>query len=362
MRYHGDVTMSEDSAARLFDHAIQADSEFAPAWVHAVELSFRRGATVGRHYADAYLARNPRDVEAQGLQVAATLADPTLSPRTRMAIVDTLSLDVIRRAFPALLQLADSAEVAVTLARAGLRHATASARRLWTINLAYALSTRGHIAEAWSLALESRNYVAGEIAGLGLVPTDSALRLVRPWLDQHSDGSLVPIPLLAMAHDTGTLLRTARSIDSAMPMVPSATQRAMMTYFAASTRAYAALAKNDTTAATRLFDALPDSILALPLDEFMRARLVARQDPRRALKVLEIRGNPDLLVPARALERARIAERIGDRPLAVESYARVVDLWQNADAPSLRDARDEARAALQRLDADGRMRAELAHR
>jgi len=362
MHYHGDVTMNEDSAAQLFDRAIQADSEFAPAWVHAVELSFRRGATVGRHYADAYLARNPRDVEAQGLQVAAMLADPALPPRARTALVDTLSLDVIRRAFPALLQLADSAEVAVTLARAGLRHATPATRRLWTINLAYALSTRGHIAEAWSLALESRNYVAAEIAGLGLVPTDSALRLVRPWLDQHSDGSLVPIPLLAMAHDTATLLRTAASIDSAMPKVPSATQRAMMTYFSASTRAYAALARNDTTAATRLFDALPDSILALPLDELMRARLVARQDPRRALKLLEIRGSPDLLVPVRALERARIAERVGYRDLAVESYARVVDFWQNADAPPLRDARDEARAALQRLDADGRTRAELGRR
>ena len=134
----------------------------------------------------------------------------------------------------------------------------------------------------------------------------------------------------------------------------------MMTYYAASTRAYAALAKNDTAAATKLFDALPDSIFSLPLDEIIRARLVARQDPRRALRFLDIRGNPDLSVPVRLVERARIAERLGERGMAVESYARVADLWRNADAPQLRDARNEARTALQRLDSDGRMRAELA--
>ena len=362
LRYHGDLTMSDDEAARLFDRAVQADSDFAPAWVHAVELSFRRGPDVGRRYAREFLARNPRDVEARGLQVAATLADPALRAKERAAILDTISPDVIRRALPALLQLADSAETAIAVARAGVRRATPATRRSAISNLTYALSQRGHISEAWALSIESKSYIAAEIVGLGLVSPDSALRVVRPWLTLRDEASLVPIPALALAGDTAALLAAARGADAAATRVPSAQQRALISYFSSSTRAYIALAKHDTSAATNLFDALPDSIVMLPLDQFIRARLVERQDPARALKILQVKSALDLLSVARTLERARIAERLRQRQLAVESYARVTDLWRNADAPQLRAARDEARAALERLDADGRLRAELTAR
>jgi eukaryotic-like serine/threonine-protein kinase len=359
MRYHSDAAMSDDEAARLFDRAVQADSDFAPAWVHAVELSFRHGPQVGRRYVQAYLARNPRDAEARGLQAAALLADPSVPARDRAAIFDTISPDVARRALPALWQLADSAEMAVAIARAGLRRATPETRQSWINNLMYALLLRGHISEAWSMAVENRSYVAAEIAGLGLIPPDSALRIVRPWLDRHDESSLVPIAVLALAHDTATLLQTASKIDARVSKVPSANQRTMMIYFSASMRAYASLAKNDTAAALRQFDALPDSVATIPVDQFIHARLVARQDPRRALALLQMKTGPDLLMVARALERARITERLGQREVAVENYARVADLWRNADASQLRDARDEARAAVQRLDADGRLRGEL---
>ena len=359
VRYHGDPTITDDEAARLFDRAVQADSDFAPAWVHAVELSFRRGAEVGRRYTQSYLARSPRDVEARGLEVAANLADPALRARERAAIIDSLTPEVARRAMPALYQLADSAESAVLVMRAMLRKATPEMRRNLTSGLISALSMRGHVSEAWSLAVEHKSYIAAEIAGLGLVPTDSALGLVRPWLDRHDDASLVPIPLLALAHDSATLLRTASAIDSMIPKVPTPFQRALMSYFASVARAYAAMANNDTATATRRFESLPDSIVAVPLDRFYQARLIARQDPRRAIKLLQTKSAADLLTVARALEEARLAERLGQRELAVEQYARVADLWRNADAPQLRDARDEARSALQRLDADGRMRGEL---
>ena len=362
VRYHGDPTMTDDEAARLFDRAVQADSEFAPALVHAVELSFRRGAEVGRRYTQAYLARSPRDAEARGLEAAARLADPALGARERAAIIDSLTPDVARRAMPALYQLADSAESAVLVARTVLRKLPPEARRNHTNFLIAALSLRGHVSEAWTLAIETRSYIAAEIAGLGLVPADSALRVVRPWLDRRDDASLVPIPVMALAHDSVTLLKTASAIDSMMPKVASPVQRALMLYFSSVARAYAALANNDTATAVRRFEALPDSVVTVPLDQFYHARLVARQDPQRALKLLQTKNSPDLLSTARALEQARLAERLGQRELAVENYARVADLWRNADAPQLRDARDEAHAALQRLDADGRLRGELTRR
>ena len=104
---------------------------------------------------------------------------------------------------------------------------------------------------------------------------------------------------------------------------------------------------------------LDATFLELEDADVVHARLIARQDPQGALKLLQTKSSPDLLAVARALEQARLAERLNQRELAVENYARVADLWRNADAPQLRDARDEARAALQRLDADGRLRGEL---
>jgi serine/threonine-protein kinase len=362
MRYHGDPTMSDDEAEQGFNRAVQADSDFAPAWVHAVELSFRHGAANGRRYVQAYLARKPRDAEARGLQTAATLADPSLSARERSAIADTLSQDVIRRAIPALYQLADSAETAILLARVGYKHAAPQTRRGVVNLLINALGMRGHISEAWALAVENPGYPAAEIAGLGLIPPDSALRIVRPWLSRHDDASLVAIPVMGLAHDSAGLSTLATSIEAMMPKVSAPTQRAMMQYFSQSSRAYGALARSDSMTALRLFDALPDSLVTIPLDVFNRARLVERSDPQRALKLLVAKSLPDVIAGARALERARIEERLGQRNQAVADYSHVAELWVNTDSPLLRDARDEARAALQRLDADGRMRAELTPR
>ena len=363
IRYHGDPSMSYEEGVRLFDRAIQADSDFAPAWVHAVELSFRRGSAAGRRYAQGYLARRPRDQEAFGLRLAATLSDPSLSARERKAILDTVSEAVARPALSALLQLADSAEAAVTLARAVLRRSSPQSQSLWQGNLAFAAALRGHSSEAWPLLVKSRNYLVAEFVGLGLVPVDTALRVTKPWLEERGEASLAALPALAAAGDAATLLTYAQGVDSQIGKVTSPSQKALMLYFASAMRAYAALAKRDTASATRQFDTLPDTVVFAGLDQFIRARLVGRQDPRRALTMLTpLAGSYDILYPARALERGRLAEKLGQREIAVEAYERVADLWQNADSPQLRDARDEARAALSRLDADGRMRAELSGR
>jgi hypothetical protein len=131
-------------------------------------------------------------------------------------------------------------------------------------------------------------------------------------------------------------------------------------YVAAAFRAYAALARGDTTEATRLFTALPDSVLTIPFDAFMQARLIGRQDPKRAIAILERHvAGTDLLYGARELERGRLAEKIGDRQRAVDAYSYVASVWRSADSPQLRDGAKEATDALKRLDGDGRVRAQL---
>ena len=85
---------------------------------------------------------------------------------------------------------------------------------------------------------------------------------------------------------------------------------------------------------------------ALGIDQFIRARLVARTDPARSLALLErMTTVSDLLYVARQLERGRLAEKLNDRERAVDAYAYVAAAWQNTEVPQLRNAVQESRAA-----------------
>lgn len=361
MRYHNDNTLTEREALSLFDRSIEADSDFAPAYVHAIELAYRSGSDVGRRYAEAYLARNPRDYDGEGIRFAAMITDPRTKFLDIERVVDTITPRVAQKAYVAIQRMPDSAEIAIRLIRAALRRVPADQARGVTGQLATQLAMHGHIASAWKLAVASKSLVAGEIAGLGLVPADSAARLLKPLLQEHDDASLAPFPALAVAHDTATLLAEESALEKILASSKSTSNRNAQLYFLGALRAYTALAKGDSAAATKLFDAIPDSIIALPIDQFIRARLVARADPKRALDILE-RHTPitGLVFTARELERGRLAEKLGDRERAVDAYSFVADMWRNADAKPLRDAVREANDALKRLDSDGRMRARLA--
>ncbi|MEP6491440.1 MAG: serine/threonine-protein kinase [bacterium] len=361
MRYHYDPTVSDHDALAYFDRAIAADSDYAPAYIHAIELAYHYGSDAGRRYADAYLRRDPRDFEGEGIRFAARASDPRARPAELQSILDTLTPRVGQKAFTALQRLPDSSETAVRVLRTGLRRAPTDgqARNLSSL-LASELALHGHISEAWSIALKNKSYVAAEIAALGLVPTDSALKVLRPLLEEHGDAFLIPFPVLALAHDSATLIAQASAIDRYVARDTSATQRAITGYLAASLRAYAALAKGDTVAATRLFTALSDTTLNIPFDAFMRARLIGRDDPKRAIAILERHiASPDLLYAARQLERGRLSEKIGDRDRAVDAYSYVAAVWRNTDSQQLRDGAKEANDALKRLDSDGRVRAQL---
>ena len=92
------------------------------------------------------------------------------------------------------------------------------------------------------------------------------------------------------------------------------------------------------------------------MDALPRGRLLAaRGRLTEAAALLDVQvaiwANPiDVL---RALERARVRERLGNRERAVTDYAFVANSWQNAD-PELQPFVQEAKAALQRLVAEPR--------
>jgi serine/threonine-protein kinase len=359
MRLHSDATLGYREALSYFDKAIEADSDFAVAYVHAIELSHRYGSDVGRRYAEAYLRRDPKDFEGEGVRLAALATDPRSKPADIQAILDTIAPRVVQKAFTAMQRSPDTSEVGVRILRTAVKRAPNPGAATFLSNgLATHLSAHGHIDEAWALAVKSKSYTAAEIAALGLIPADSAIKVLRPWLKEQNDAFVVPFPVLAMVGDTATLVALTKQMEGVAQR--DTARRAIFNYITESLRAYTALARHDTVAATKLFDALPDSVISFPVDVFTRARLIGRTDPRRAITLLErYASQTDLMFAARELERGRLAEKIGDRQTAVDAYAYVATIWAKAEAQQLKDGAKEASDALKRLDADGKLRAQL---
>jgi hypothetical protein len=181
-----------------------------------------------------------------------------------------------------------------------------------------------------------------------------------PLFQERNDAFLFPLPLLAAIRDTSTLIDATTRIEKAMRQDTSIARQPVINYVVGSMHAYVALARADTATATKLFGALPDTLVNLPFDRFITAQLIGRTNPKRAFELLERHTpSPDLLFTARELERGRLAERTGDKTRAVDAYSFVAGAWRNADVTQLRDAAKEARDALQRLDSDGTVRAQL---
>jgi tetratricopeptide (TPR) repeat protein len=365
-RFHTDPKLSDQEALSFFTRAIEADSNFAPSYIHAIELSNRYGADAALRVMRAYLSRAPDDREAAGLRLAADLESPNATRDAKFrAYIDTASPLVIQTASTALARLADSAETHVYLMRAASQRPDAPRSPGFQMALSEALAMRGHIADAWKAGVASKSQAASEIAALGLVNADTAGLAMKSWLRERSNAAFFAMPALAMARDTITLKRAITSMDSAMAKVPPQVpqmQRAGMSYMSQAMRAYYALARADTNAATKEFDLLSDSLIHVPVDQFVRARLIARTDPKRAYQMMTHKKlSGDLVSVARELEIGRLGEKLGDTPRAVDAYAYVANAWQNTDNEQLKNAVRESRDALKRLDSDGRVRAQLAN-
>src|SRR4029077_14910896 len=118
MHYHFDNTLSEKKALEYFDNSARADSGSAPAYIHAIELAFRYGPEEGRRYANAYLSRDPREVEGSGIATALRLADPATKAADLKRLLDTLTGEAAARVISPLLRLTDSSEVALQILHA----------------------------------------------------------------------------------------------------------------------------------------------------------------------------------------------------------------------------------------------------
>ena len=380
-----------------FERAIALDSGFAPAYEHLSTLALQLDRTdLARRYATAYIRSDPTsqllNLGAQETRLLALMLDSSRSSAVNAArMMDTASVFLIFRMGLEYLALwPDSGESAVRLLRRiGEPHRPAGANVPWVLDtlmwpqyLAAALAFRGHLHEAYEidrlLLLDpDASMFSGfldpflDLSLLGVIPDSiaraafaGALKPAAPWggaLDYFTPRHLRGLPWWLAGRDTTSLARfAARAADvSRRRNAPWIALRSRL--LGTTANAYLSLARGDSAEALRRMEAIPDTLCladdlapnCFHLRLTQTRLLVARGDYRRAADLLEFwrwddSGNSPSFVLA-TLERGRIAERLGEREKAIESYQFIMAVWRRAD-PELQPFVTEAREALARLE------------
>jgi serine/threonine-protein kinase len=339
--------------ARALDRALAADSAFAPAYPHRIELAFGlEGPTAARALIARYLALQPGPTEAQAMRLLDAMLNPawTRSPQVERMLA-TLPAEALRRASMAVEGWPDSMETALRIMRALPRARPVRSRQMASEYMKTlppsVLGVYGHLREALRAARvpEFVTVLAGQF---GILPDDS----VRAVIARSPGPPWAYMVWLAASHDTVVLAGMVRIADSLARLPGQGTdRRRSATLNRQASRAYLALARYDTAAALEALQAVPDTLLGSPEMRLMKAQLLAAhgQDPKAAKVLDEALWAGVLSVPTQ-LERARIAERLGERPRAIEGFQYVASMWRHAD-PELQPFVAEAREALERLTA-----------
>jgi serine/threonine-protein kinase len=353
-------------ALEAFDRAIGKDSLFAPAYIHPVELAlWLDGPEAGHRYARRYVRLGPTDISAAGIRLVDSLMDG--GPGAPAEIVQVLrghAPSALIDAWGAMRRSSDSAEGVIAIARALVDAPEGDAP--WRTQaereqeLGVSLLYRGHVGEAMEILY--RNSVSLPLhlveAALLRPAPDSAVGMFRQWIDEGPvrRAELV-LPWLMARGDSVSIRRLERRADSLAARRAGPPGRNVALHAAAAARAYLSLLRRDTATAIGRFEALPDSLCPLCyIHHLTLARLYsATRADRKAAQLLD-RWLMVLLTPSEVfwtLERARVAERLGDREKASRDYQYVVAVWRHAE-PDLQPYVAEAREGLSRLAAEPR--------
>jgi hypothetical protein len=361
--------VTDDDILEAFRKAIALDPQFTPAYIHAVELAFAlRGPNDGLRAARDYIALQPGDAEGAGIRAVAALGESGDRLGQVRRAIDSLSLDGLYTMWQAIRRWPDSAETAVGLIRSAAEMPSAAAakrrgtddwfgqeanrRLLLMLQLAY----RGHLDSAYrglEHEIDARARLFSELALLGGGVPDSIAALVfSRWAVSGERYAPAMLPWLAAHGDTASLSAVLRRNESRATQSVNTVELRDVGYRIAAARAYHALAERDTSTALQLFRQLADTLcLGCYVDRLTKGRLLAARGQYQDASTVLNERLWSLLTPIEvlfALERARVAERLGDTKSAIAGYSFVANVWANADA-SLRGVAGDARAAAARL-------------
>ena len=341
------------TAREGFERSITLDSAFAPAYLHQVELAAaEQDVAAIRQSTRAFLSLEPHDLHGESMRMVQRLVD---SRAPRSAVVDSAlqgtAPDVLQAVFGTMMPLMDSAETQVRMARSMFegvvrRKAPPAQQRNARATLVASLLLRGHVAQALAAADSLQPWVVSEAALLRAVPGDSVARAFAPSLRGERGPARAGAAALfwAMSGDTASFGQLSRLISAdRIPNFPRGVLPGLQ-----------ALARRDTAAAIAALS-VPDSSCIgwcwqarFPLAFLLSAK--GRDGEAAALLDQDFMGMTSTRV-LWMLERARVNERLGVHPKAIDSYLYVANAWRNAD-PVLRPYVDEARSALKRLNTD----------
>ena len=373
-RYHfgGGLGISAEMMLGPFDRAVTLDSSYAPAYIHLVELAVRLGNRQKAHrYAAQFLALRPGGDQRLGIRVTDRLLRGRSQAREVARLLDSIPDDALHSVWTNFWLAPDSAEVGIALAR---RLAERSIpEEVWFGDSivrygmhAAELAYRGHLRDAagvvsahprlWGWALFT------ELALAGATPADVAdayyeqrLRRIPLWSrseDPLQVGLVLGPVWWAARGDSIKLKQYVEHLRKEAQATTAIAVGAIHPHWLAAAEGYLALARGDTASALARFRALPDSTGPVWFERLTLARLLtAKGQDREALAVLD-REFPFPIVTAShgiwALERARLAEKLGEREKAKYWYGYVAALWRHGD-PELQQSVTEAREALGRL-------------
>jgi serine/threonine-protein kinase len=370
------------------DRAIQLDPDYAPAYEHIVQVSVAQGKIdLARARAEAFL-RVVAPGTHQWAHLQAAVLDPARSQSAETArLIDSASAGALYKAAFHLIPWPDSGEGTLRLVRGllsrrrdrfasppavgdSLSRVADSLRRRYF--LAHAFGFRGHVREArstwpvWpSWLSDLRSGVCMDLAVIDVLPADSvsaALKPVRmedPLWGLGCGVRMAPSWWYTM-RDSAELVRFQQRMKPVARSQSNPIARVSLQYLVDAAGAYLVLSRSDSAKALRMFAALPDSLCEHIVadcfyEKLTQARLsAALGQPQAAASLydrwLSLHYWSPLFVLGR-LERARLAERLGDPATAAGHYHFVLDAWRTAD-PELQPYVAEARTALGRLSAE----------
>jgi TolB-like protein len=342
-----------------FKHAIELDPLFAPAYEHAVELSVMLDPPeVTRGLIGPMLAIPGIDsVRAKALRLTDHLLDSTIAPSAKQAALDSAPENVLRRARFFIYRSPDSTGIMVTrtLAQRFPRVFQAPDNLIWQ------MLYHGHLkaaAELLPTATSPTTHVlfARELTSLGIISLTTFDSLVDANANEPTPFiHFLSIPVWIAARDTVRLSRLYDRLDVLRARVPPA-QRENLTLAREFIGGAIQLVRGDSSwfrnQRARRARIPPGMRAETPLGLFPAEIALAMQDEDEAWTLLQSRGGSDGVSEILwILYRARLAEKRGERDIALEDYGFVARLWANAEEP-LRSFAVEARRGLARLSGE----------
>jgi len=332
-----------------FRHAVRLDPLFAPAYEHAVQLSAMLDPPEdARALIRGMLAVPGIDtVRAEGLRLADRLLDTAQSYRARQEALDsTRDVRVLQRAWFYVGRVPDS--IGLIARRAILARAPGTAPEDALIRT---LLYHGRLREAAALLPKASfpALFARELASLGVIPISVFDSLTaEAWDAPGGIGPAMGVPLWLEARDTVRLKRLVQRAEGAMAARPDA--RVQLGIAVQAFRGFLDLARGDSSwFRTDRNPGAPGMAAETPFGNLVAELALALRPEDEAWALLQSQshsGTPTGVLWM--LHRARLAEKRGERGIALDDYGFVARLWANADEP-LRSHAREAREGLIRL-------------